>query len=453
MTLRRLRWIALLALLAAIVVIEAVRQALYPYLAAWNGRLLLDGAIFILGLALLAGLFQVIERQQERALRQHREVAALHAAALDIWDALTLETTLQRVVDQARMLVEARYGALSVVGDQNRIESFLTSGITAEERARIGPLPVGHGLLGVVLHHGHPLRLPDLRRDPRSVGFPPHHPEMRSLVAVPILCKSPFRGNLYLTEKQGGGEFSADDEASLTRFATTAAIAIDNAFIHRQLKGLAISEERLRIAHEMHDGLAQVLAYVNTKAQAVREFLRTGRAEEASRQLEQLAAAAREVYADLRESIMGLRTGVGEGRTMSQALAEYAAAWESQTGIGCRLSVDESLHLAPGVELQLLRIVHEALANVRKHAQAQRTDVEIKKSGETVVVTVADDGIGFNPSEIGRPGFPRFGLTTMRERAESVGGVVRWDSAPRAGTRVTVEIPLQNPPQPLHGSA
>jgi signal transduction histidine kinase len=423
MTLRRLRAITLTSVLVSIVVIELVRQAILPYLQSWPGRLFMDAAISILAFGFLGGMFHFIERIQASVERQHREVAALHAAALDIWDALTLETTLKRVVDNARLLVDARYGTLSVLGDDDRVESFITSGIT------LSPAEAGAGIPGL----------------PRE--------GCRLVVAVPILCKSPFRGNLCLAEKNGAEEFSEEDEASLTRFATTAAIAIDSAYLQRRLQGLAVSEERLRIAHEMHDGLAQVLAYVNTKAQAVREFLRTGRAEEASRQLEQLAKAAREVYADLRESIMGLRTGIGPERTMSQALVEFVGAWEGQTGVGCQLSIDETLRLSPGIELQLLRIVQEALANVRKHAQAQKTEVAIEKAGERVVVTVADDGIGFNPAEIGRPGFPRFGLTTMRERAESVGGVVRWDSLPRAGTRVTVEIPLTPASQPRPGSA
>ena len=120
---------------------------------------------------------------------------------------------------------------------------------------------------------------------------------MRSLLAVPIQCKGPFRGNLYLSERTDGAPFSREDEETLARFAVQAAVAIDNAHLHRRVRDLAASEERLRLAHEMHDGLAQVLAYVNTKAQAVQGFLRHGKSQEASDQLNQLAAAAREVYA------------------------------------------------------------------------------------------------------------------------------------------------------------
>ncbi|HYG63344.1 MAG TPA: GAF domain-containing sensor histidine kinase [Thermoanaerobaculia bacterium] len=445
-TLRRLRWMAILVALVMAVLLDQSRQAFYPFLRDWPGRIL-QGTLVLFSLIFLIGaLFHVIDKMQRKLERQNRELLALHEAGLDVHSELALEPLFQKVVDQARLLLDARYGALSLIDGQNRIEVFTVSGITPEQRARLGDPPVGHGLLGVVLHEGHRLRLPDISKDPRSVGFPPNHPPMRSLLAVPLPCKGPFRGNLYLAEKQGEPEFTGEDEETLTRFAVKVALAIDNAHLHRQLNTLAVAEERMRIAHEMHDGLAQVLAYVNTKAQAVREFLRGGRNEEAERHLEQLAAAAREIYADVRESIIGLRSA-GSGRTMSEAMAEYVASWERQAGIECDLAVDPELRLAAGPELQLLRIVQEAMANVRKHAAAKRVEVRIERLDGRVVATVEDDGAGFNPAETRRSEFPRFGLATMRERAESIGGSVQLDTAPGAGTRVRVEIPYPAPNQ------
>lgn len=444
LTLGRLRVLAILGALALILALEYVRHQVSPYLVSWKGLALMNAAVFVGVVFLLGAMFSIIGRMQRRLERQNRELLALHTAALDLYRELALEGVLQKVVDQARHLVGARYGALSVVKEQNRIESFITSGISAAERARIGPPPEGRGLLGVVLHEGQRLRSSDLSSDPRSVGFPPNHPPMRSLVAVPILCEGPFRGNLYLAEKLGDESFSGDDEATLVRFATKAAIAIDHAYLHQQLASLAVSQERLRIAHEMHDGLAQVLGYVNTKAQAVREFLRAGRAEEAARQLDQLAAAAREVYSDVRESIIGLRSVSAGGADwrLVEALGEYVASWQGQSGVVCRLRVDSSLHFPPGVELQLLRIVQEALANVRKHAQARHVEVDLEVRDGTLLLTVADDGVGFNPGELRRSEFPRFGLSTMRERAESIGGRFEIGSSPSGGTRIRLELPV-----------
>jgi signal transduction histidine kinase len=447
MTLRWLKWIAIVLAIGFILLMDSLRQSLYPFLRTWEGRLLMNavmltGAIFFYG-----AVFHLVGRMQERLERKNRELLSLQTATHDIHRELSLDLVLQKVIDQACLLIEARYGALSVITDENRIETFVTSGITPEQRARIGNPPIGHGLLGVVLHEGHRLRLDDIQHDSRSVGFPAHHPPMQKLLAVPILCNGPFRGNLYLADRNDGEEFTLEDEESLVRLATTAAIAIDNAYLHRRLNSMAVSEERLRIAHEMHDGLAQVLAYVNTKAQAVREHLKHGRNEDATRHLDQLAAASREVYADVRESIIGLRSAAVPGKSAADALRDYVSTWAAQNGIDCQVDLQADLCLKEGSELQVLRIVQEALANVRKHAHARQVEVRVEQSGQQVHVTVRDDGAGFNPAELGRSEFPRFGLSTMRERAEAVGGRFTLDSAPGEGTRVMIEVPAGGPGQ------
>jgi signal transduction histidine kinase len=441
--LRRLKWITLLSALTFIVLLELVRRVLSPYLPSLAGKLLMSAAIFIGCLFFFGALFSVLERMQSRLEHRNRELLALHEAALGVYGELALESVLQNVVDRARSLVDARYGALSVIDGQNRIESFVTSGISDEERARVGPPPVGRGLLGVVLQEGHRLRLADIQRDPRSAGFPPHHPPMKTLLAVPILCKGPFRGNLYLAEKSEGTEFTSEDEESLVRFATTAGIAIDNSHLHHRLNDLAVAEERLRIAHELHDGLAQVLAYVNTKAQAVKQFLLNGRTEEATRQLDQLAGAAREVYTDVRESIIGLRSAAVPDLSITEALTEYISTWQAHAGVDCKLRIEGEPRLAANAQLQVLRIVQESLTNVRKHAGAQKVEVSLKQVDAALRITVRDDGAGFNPSMLGRSEMPRFGLATMRERAEALGGTFVLDSVPGSGTRITIELPAQ----------
>lgn len=442
MTLRRLRAAALALAAVFVAALEMVRRAMGAELLSWPGALAIDAAIFAAAAACILFVFRTVGRMQARLERQNRELEALHEAALDIYGELALEPVLQKVVEQACSLLGARYGALSVVGEHGRIESFVTSGLSAAERARIGDLPQGHGLLGVPLRQGQRLRLPDLQQDPRSAGFPPHHPPMHSLVAVPIAGSDSFRGNLYLAEKLDGTPFSAEEEEVLARFALKAAIAIDHAHLHRRLKSLAVSEERLRIAHEMHDGLAQVLAYVNAKAQAIGEFLGTGRTDEARRQLDQLARAAREVYGDVRESIVGLRAAAVTERPVTEALAEYTAAWQDQSGVRCRLRAGKDPHLPPGMELQLMRIVQESLTNVRKHARASVAEVALERVGNLMTVVVQDDGVGFDPAALPHSELPRFGLATMRERAESLGGRVQLESTPGGGTRVVVELPI-----------
>lgn len=410
-------------------------------------RPLLLVGLFVLMVYLVVVIRSFGAARTELELRD-RELMALHTAAVDMMGNLSLDAVLQRVVDYARQLVNARYGALSVIADDNRIRAFVTAGVDADQRRAIGDPPSGRGLLGVVLHEGRHLRLADIGHDPRSVGFPAGHPPMKSLLAVPIPSRGGFRGNFYMSDKLDAAEFSARDEETLMRFAVAAANAIDSAALHEKLSSLAIAEERVRIAHELHDGMAQVLAYVNTKAQAVQELLARGRGADAEAQLEQLASAAREVYADAREGILGLRSG-GPDVPLGKALTEYLEHWRHQSGVEVEAEglEDESFALGAMAELQLMRIVQEALANVRKHAHASRVRVVFERDRDRVVATVSDDGRGFEPENINRRGFPRFGLATMRERAESVGALLRVDSGPSGGTRVRVELPVDNSTQ------
>ncbi len=440
--LRRLKWAFLLTLIVLFVFIEYARFNLMPFLDTWKGRLVMDLVILVGSLFFFGLVLDFVSRMQDRLERQNRELLALHRAALDIYGDLSLDAVLQKVVDQASQLLEARYGAVAVLDDEGSILQFVVTGISPEVRDRIGQPPTGSGLLGVVMHEGAPLRLSELESDPRARGFPDHHPAMHSLLAVPIVCSGPFRGNLYLTDKVGETAFTHEDEETLVRFATAAAIAIDNAHLHQRLRILAVAEERVRIAREMHDGMAQVLAYVNTKAQAVRAYLDRGRIEEAGAQLEQLAAASREVYTDVREGILALRTELGPERPIAEALGVFMDRWQHQSGIAGELRIEEDLKLPPTQELQLLRIIQEALSNIRKHSKAKQATVVLTTANGKLEGIVRDDGKGFDPAALQRTDFPRFGLAIMRERAESVGGGIEVDSQPGQGTQVRIELPL-----------
>ena len=251
---------------------------------------------------------------------------------------------------------------------------------------------------------------------------------------MPVLSHGRVLGNLYLTEKESSAGFDADDEETLGRFATVAALAIENARLHRQIHALAVTEERERIAREMHDGVAQVLGYVNTKAQATEALLRSGQTDRAIAQLDQLAEASRGAYADVREGILGLRTSLGADRTFIETLQGYLEQWQTQSGVAVVLRTEPAErfapHLSPNGEVQLLRIIQEALANVRKHAGASHAEVRLSLHDQSLEATIEDNGAGFEPEALGRATLPRFGLTTMRERAEAIGGTLSIDSTP-----------------------
>jgi signal transduction histidine kinase len=447
MTLRRLRMIGIVAPVLAVIALEITRALVLGSISL-RQRLIMDAVGIAAIIFYSSVIFRFVGRMQGRLLRQNEELLALHSAGLDVASDLSLDVVLKKVVEQAKRLADARYGAVSVVDDTGRILSFITAGITAEERAKIDGPPVGHGLLGVVLHEGQTLNLQDLTAHPQSHGFAPNHPAMHSLLAVPIPCKGPFVGNLYLTEKIGADRFSKEDEETLNRFAVQAALAIDNAHLHAQVADLAIAQERIRISHEMHDGLAQVLAYVNTKVQAAEAYLKRGKSDEAGVQLRELSTAARQAYHDVREAIIGLRTLPSAEQTMGEVLREYTERWQEMSGVATSLLVDSDLRLRTTVELQVVRIVQEALTNVRKHARATHARVEVRRRNGAVVASVTDDGVGFDPAALARGEFPQYGLMTMKERAAGVGGTVTVESLPGRGTTVKFELPFVDAVEP-----
>lgn len=168
-----------------------------------------------------------------------QQLLALHEAALAISSELDLSRLLQRVVDVARQLTQSAYAALGMVGDDGLITQFLTSGLSATEREALGELPRGHGLLGVLIKEGRPIRVADIGADPRSVGFPPNHPLMITLLGMPIIFQGKVIGDLYLTDKANGQLWSDEDEWLTSLLASHAAVAIANAHLYR-----ALEEER-----------------------------------------------------------------------------------------------------------------------------------------------------------------------------------------------------------------
>jgi len=241
--------------------------------------------------------------------------------------------------------------------------------------------------------------------------------------------------------------------------------------LSREVQRLAVIEERDRIAREMHDGVAQVVAYLMVRLDTIHRLLDRGRLPEASREIENLRASADGAYADVREAIAGLRTRPGVGAAgLAEALATYIAEF------GERTHIDASFHphvppfaspmsattggvapaaaagaagaaeavfgeLSPAAELQLLRIAQESLANVRKHANAPNVDVWFWGDAEGWHLAVRDDGRGFDPHRPTDPGKQHFGLPIMRERAQGLGGSLTIITAPGAGTTVQASVP------------
>jgi signal transduction histidine kinase len=189
---------------------------------------------------------------------------------------------------------------------------------------------------------------------------------------------------------------------------------------------------------------------VNTKSQAVEELLADGRVEEATRQLDQLATAARSLYVDVREAILSLSTPAGAERGAAAALEEYAARYAESSKLAVRFAATPDAANAPltaAAQSEVFSIAREALTNVRKHAHAQRVSLRMDLEQKDLVLRIKDDGVGFEADllAVGPEHWPHFGLAGMRERAESIGGVITWHSQPGKGTEVELRVPVGGP--------
>ena len=439
--LRRLKRIAILAPAAYMLLLLLGSQLLERLLPnPWAPRLAVI-ALVLIGIVVFAEwIFRIIARQQATLAQQNAELQALHEAGLAIASDLDLDKLLAQVVDQARRLIGARYGLLIMREQPGMPPIVFASGLPADRECRISEI-TSHGLLDQVLREGRSLRIDDLERYPGQRHFPEGHPAMRMLLGVPIRSGETILGALYLADREDNAPYTPQDQLRLERFATQAALAITNARLHRRITSLAIAEERERIAREMHDSLGQVLGFVNLKARVAADLINRGQAAVAAEELEQMRTAVQEAYQEVRQAILSLRA-TAPGRGLVASLREYIQRLREQSGLDVRLEAGENLRFPPAVEAQVIRIVQEALTNVRKHARASAVTVRFAPDpGDGTVVTVSDDGQGFDLASVEAGRGARFGLLTMRERAESIGGTLSIESAPGRGTTVRLWIP------------
>jgi signal transduction histidine kinase len=364
-------------------------------------------------------------------------------AGMELASELSLDAVLQRIVELAVDLTGARYGALGVLTPDGRsIQDFLTVGITPEERAAIGDLPTGHGLLGALIREDRPLRIPEIGADPRSVGFPPNHPPMTSLLGVQINGRGVVFGNIYLTDKQSAEMFDEEDERVLVVLATQAAIAVENARLYdetqrsgRELQRLQVLEERERIGKELHDGVIQSLFAVGMNLQA----LATSSSEpETARRLEAAVEDVDGAIRDLRNYIFGLRPGILADRQLDQALKEMASEFGSRTGVVTVVEVDgEAAAVLASRAGDIVQLAREALSNVSRHGHASTCRVSLRRGDGGLLLEIDDDGRGFDVENTTWG----MGLRNLQERVVSLGGTLEVESTAEEGTTVRATLP------------
>jgi signal transduction histidine kinase len=377
----------------------------------------------------------------DHTMEQHSAaLRAMNDAVLAIAAEATIEPMLQRLVHAARELVDARYAAIGVPDGEGAFAQFITSGMSDELIAAMGPLPRTHGLLGAMLTSPVPYRTVDVRRDPRFRGWwPSAHPQMRSFLGVPIVAGSGIVGALYLTDKIGADEFDDSDQQLIEMLAVHAALAIEKTRLYERSRELSIVEERNRLARELHDSVTQKLFGVTLTAEAAATVIERD-ATEAKAQIQRLQQLAREAMEELRSLIFELRPPAVETEGLATALRKHIDVLQRVHGHAVTLRLDEDDAPRTQGDAEVLRIAQEALQNALRHAHAEHVDVRLHAENGRLRLAVSDDGVGFDPTD---PALRarRLGLTSMEERARALGGRLTIDSRPGSGTTVSLEVP------------
>lgn len=330
-------------------------------------------------------------------------------------------------------LRESPSGDLQLIASRGLSKGF----ICAEER-----IPAGDCLCGEAAGTGEIVSSSDLASEPRLSRAACRDEALGSLICIPLRARDRTLGILTLYANRSHA-FSKLDPDWLVLIGQQIGIAIENALLYARVRDSAVKEERERIAQEIHDGIAQSLAYLNLETKKLEKSLKTHPAPRALAELGQIREVIRGTYEEVRELLVDFRMKFKNGEDLRASLDRYLKEFGERTGLRARLACPESLPpLTDRVQHQIFRVVQEALSNVRKHASAREVAISISRTGGRLDICVRDDGSGFDPRSISRSAYFHQGLAIMRERVESLHGKIRLDSVPGRGTTVRVSVPL-----------
>ncbi len=355
---------------------------------------------------------------------------ALHQVTLAILQKLQLEEVLQIVCDEAQRMTYSSGSSIALVEGDDWLRIMYCAGETPE---KLGRVSVNDSPLGRAIHRADPLIINNLPEGSENKSL---QGGSHSLLAIPLRVQGNTIGILAVV-KVGG--FVPDDISLMRVFAGQAAVAIDHARLTRQVHEMGIMEERHRLSRELHDSVNQLLYGISLYTGAAQRQIEQGEIPAAQNHLKNIGELVQEALKEMRMLIFELRPSVLAQMGLQASLSQRLKAVEEHVGLQPSFKWRVSAQLENHVEEALYGITQEALNNIVRHAQAHSVTVHLVQSGQTLILKIEDDGIGFDPQQITTGGI---GLKTMRERAESLNANLHIDSQPGRGTRIIVEVKL-----------
>jgi len=380
-----------------------------------------------------------------------RELTSLSEVALILSQAEALQDVLDDALAQVIQTTEMDAGAIHFRRNDGKLELAANHGVPVAVQTCINALGTDAGFITRVIEGKTPILFSNptdhlcpascIEQDRCAVTLGGY----QILISLPLCSKNHTFGTLTLFNRAYKG-IDSDLVQFLTCVANQLGLAIENARYQDEAEQVAILEERTRLGRELHDNQAQMWGYLNLRTRAIIDMLQAGQTHQATVELQKVRGSIKEAYEEVRRSIFDLRYSAPADGDLSTALQHYLEEYTLQCGVKTELTpVDPpSWQFTGAVEIQLLRIIQEALTNVRRHAQATRVRVSLKRCENATVVRIEDNGQGLHRSQDIATGRPRFGLQIMRERAESVGGRLNISESEWGGALIEFILPASN---------
>jgi signal transduction histidine kinase len=378
--------------------------------------------------------------------KQKNDAVTLFKLGSKITSSLSLKEVLFEIADVARTITNTDIGMVGLFQEScNDIRIWSASGEDAEKleglTINIAEDSPGNCFLHKkefigINQNGDVLHLHNLKTLNNGM--------INSYLAVPLHIGDRFVGIIEVMD-HAVRKFNHNDVILLSQLASHVFVAVEDAHLHEQLRYGATLEEQNRLARELHDHLAQAMGFIKIKAVMAKDQIGNGNLQKANDHVEELISTTSVLYTDLREAIFNLRnTGTDQGNFLKQ-LQDYLHEYEQYYGLEVRLSVDDhtTTEFTSEVSNQLMRIIQEALSNVRRHACANHVWIKFEQVGGEISISIEDDGSGFNPTEIvgEEKSNQSFGLQIIRERVQYIDGKFVIQSEPGKGTKVCIQIP------------
>jgi two-component system nitrate/nitrite sensor histidine kinase NarX len=329
-------------------------------------------------------------------------------------------------------LLDSASGDLILCASRGVTQSF----IYTEQR-----IPMGACLCGLAIRLGEVVVSDDLSKDERLIRSACRDERFGSMISVPLRAREKTLGILTLYSKRPRA-FAHADRPLLIAISHHIGVAVENSQLASKTKESALLEERWLIAQELHDNIAQSLAYLNMQTKLLEDRIQSEAKTPVLEDFHHIRKVIQDTYQDVRSMLIDFRIPMKENETLEVALRRYCLEFGSRTGIQTDFFSDADLsQFEPSVHTQIFRIIQESLSNVRKHARAKKVSVAVHGGGFGLRITVQDDGDGFDPNTVEDPARQRMGLSIMKERAACLRGTVRIATVAGQGTSIRIEIP------------